>query len=171
MPRCDHHSLGARVRLAVAGVALVAGSAAAPAQAPERRDGAWRIVGDPVAGWHFFGPVRASVSGALGVGTGDLSIPAPGSRFVLAIAEPGLRGGRLSLAYVQWGGFNGGLVARATALRFWGGTPHRTFYGAELQYVVSVLPLGVRVGAFRPAPGMAERPRGVLWLADLSVMY
>lgn len=171
MRKRDVRPLGTRAGLGLVAALLGATAGLAGAQQREPVDGAWRVVGDPVAGWHFFGPVRASVSAVLGVGTGDLAVPAPGSRFVLAIAEPGLRGGRLSLAYAQWGGFNGGLVARATALRFWGGAAHRTYAGAELQYVVSVLPLGIRVGAFRPASGASDRPRGVLWLADLSVMY
>jgi hypothetical protein len=53
-------------------------------------------------------------------------------------------------------------------LRFW--TGNRTYIGGEAQWVISVLPLGVRVGAFRPTsdtPGA----RKTLWLADLSVMY
>lgn len=164
-------SLGVVGRWAAAALLLVAAAeSVAGAQAPGPEQGAWRLVGAPVAGWHFLGPVRASVSAVLGAGTGELAIPAPGSRFVLAIAEPGLRGGRLSLAYSQWGGFTGGVVARATVLRFWAGAPHRTYHGVEAQWVISVLPLGIRVGAFRPAERTGDGRR-VLWMADLSLMY
>lgn len=167
----ERGALGAARRGLAAAAFLAAGAMPCGAQASEPEQGEWRLVGAPLAGWHFFGPVRVSVAAVLGLGTGDLAVPAPGSRFVLAVAEPGLRGGRLSLAYSQWGGFTGGVVARATALRFWAGAPARTYYGAEGQYVISVLPLGIRVGAFRPAERALDGTRRILWLADLSLMY
>jgi len=46
----------------------------------------------------------------------------------------------------------------------------RTYLGGEFQYVVSVLPIGIRIGAFKPTtdtPGAKK----TLWLADLSLMY
>lgn len=154
--------------LALGGVMAMTAPAAAQAAIP---DGKWRVVASPVAGWHFFGPVRASVTAVVGVGTGELAIPAPGSRFLLLVAEPGLRGGRVSLAGVQWGRWVGGLVARGTLLRFWAGAPHRTYVGGELQWIVSVLPLGVRIGGFRPQRADASGARQTLWMADLSIMY
>lgn len=152
-------------------VLLLAVSAAGrtAAQAP-RPVGTWRPVANPLAGWHALGPVLLSVTAVAGLGTGDLDVPEPGTHFILAAAEPGIRAGRASLVYAHWMGFKGGLLLRATGLRFWKGTPDRTYLGAEAQFIISVLPLGVRVGAFRPTadtPG----PRKVLWLADLSVMY
>lgn len=159
----------AQVLLAVLGALA---TTRVPAGAQEAiADGTWRFVAAPVAGWHFFGPVRASVTALIGAGTGDLSIPAPGSKFLLLIAEPGLRGGRASLAGALWGRWSGGLVARGSVLRFWGGAPHRTYVGGELQWIVSVLPLGVRVGAFRPQRADASGARRTLWMADLSIMY
>jgi len=111
-----------------------------------------------------------SVTAVAGFGTGDLTTPEPGSNFLLAALEPGIYGGRASLILAHWWGFEGGLVARGSALRFWRGTPRRTYLGAELQWVISLLPVGIRVGAFRPTHDVSG-PRKILWLADLSLMY
>ena len=130
--------------------------------------GAWRPVANPLAGWHALGPVLLSVTAVAGFGTGDLNVPEPRTTFVFAAVEPGIHAGRISLAAAHWLRWEGGGILRATALRFWSGK--RTYIGGEAQWVISVLPLGVRVGAFRPTtdtPG----PRKTLWLADLSVMY
>ena len=130
--------------------------------------GAWRPVANPVAGWHALGPVLLSVTAVAGFGTGDLNVPEPRTTFLLAAVEPGIYGGRISLVAAHWLRWEGGGILRATALRFWSGD--RTYLGGEAQWVISVLPLGIRVGAFRPTrdtPG----PRKTLWLADLSVMY
>ncbi len=141
----------------------------AGAQQP-RAAGAWRPVADPVAGWHALGPVLLSVTAVAGFGTGDLNVPEPRSTFVLAAIEPGIFAGRASLIYAHWLRWEGGAVLRATALRFWEGSPKRTYFGGEAQWVISVLPLGIRVGAFRPTSA-TPGPRKTLWLADLSVMY
>jgi hypothetical protein len=130
--------------------------------------GAWRPVANPLAGWHALGPVLLSVTAVAGFGTGDLNTPEPRTTFVFAAVEPGIHAGRVSLAAAHWLRWEGGGIIRATALRFW--TGNRTYIGGEAQWVISVLPLGVRVGAFRPTsdtPGA----RKTLWLADLSVMY
>lgn len=135
---------------------------------PAKPVGAWRPVANPLAGWHALGPVLLSVTAVAGFGTGDLNVPEPRTTFVLAAVEPGIYAGRASLAVAHWLRWEGGGILRATALRFWSG--NRTYLGGEAQWVISVLPLGVRVGAFRPTkdtPG----PRKTLWLADLSVMY
>ena len=161
--------LGKLTGRGVAGLALLAALSRGVA-GQEAPVGTWRAVSNPLAGWHFLGPVMASVSATAGVGTGNLNIPEPGSRFVLAIAEPWIGGGRLSLAYAHWLGFQGGVIARATALRYWSGPPDRSYYGAEAQFVISVLPIGVRIGGFRPTNDRAG-PRKTLWLADLSLMY
>jgi hypothetical protein len=125
-------------------------------------------VANPLAGWHALGPVLLSVTAVAGFGTGSLNIPEPRSMFVLGALEPGIHAGRASLVFAYWLRWEGGAVLRASALRFWSGD--RTYLGGEAQWVISVLPIGVRVGAFRPTrdtPG----PRKTLWLADLSVMY
>jgi hypothetical protein len=147
---------------------LVLGRAALGQQAA-KPDGVWRPVGDPIAGWHALGPVLLSVTAVAGFGTGDLNIPAPGSTFVLAAVEPGIQAGRLSLLFAKWLRWEGGGILRATALRFWSGSPTRTYLGAEAQWIISVLPLGIRVGAFKPT-GETQGTK-TLWLADLSVMY
>ena len=131
--------------------------------------GAWRPVANPLAGWHALGPVLLSVTAVAGFGTGNLNVPEPRTTFILAAVEPGIHAGRASLAVAHWLRFEGGAVLRATALRFWSGTPRRTYVGGEAQWVISVLPIGIRVGAFRPT-GDTAGPRKTLWLADLSVM-
>ena len=156
----------ARVATLAAGCLVLAGSAAA--QEPSRPVGAWRPVADPLAGWHAIGPVLLSVTAVVGFGTGTLDIPEPNTSFVLLAAEPGIHGGRASLIFARWFRFEGAAIVRATALRFWTGS--RSYFGGEAQYVISVLPIGIRVGAFRPTSG-TPGPRKTLWLADLSVMY
>ena len=143
-------------------------TASAAAQVPERPVGTWRPVANPLAGWHALGPVLLSVTGVAGFGTGTLNIPEPNTSFVLAAVEPGIHAGRASLIYARWFRFEGAAIVRATALRFWSGS--RTYFGGEAQYVISVLPIGIRVGAFRPTAG-TPGPRKTLWLADLSIMY
>jgi len=143
---------------------------AAPAHAQQAKPvGAWRPVANPIAGWHALGPVLLSVSAVAGFGTGTLSVPEPGTTFVLAAIEPGIHGGRASLAVAHWLSFAGGGILRATALRFWSGSPERTYLGIEGQWVISVLPIGLRVGAFKPTGD--TQGQKTLWLADLSVMY
>lgn len=155
-------------RLATLAAGYVILTVSAGAQAPSRPVGTWRPVANPLAGWHALGPVLLSVTGVVGFGTGDLRIPEPNTSFVLLAAEPGIHGGRASLVFARWFRFEGAAVVRATALRFWSGS--RSYFGGEAQYVISVLPIGVRVGAFRPTSG-TPGPRKTLWLADLSVMY
>lgn len=149
--------------------AALAMSAPAGAQAP-RAVGSWRPVADPTAGWHALGPVLFSVTAVAGFGTGDVQIPEPGTNFLMVGVEPGIRAGRASLIYAHWWGFQGGLIARGSWLQFWSGDPKRTYVGGEIEWVISILPIGVRVGAFRPTNDDAG-PRKTLWLADLSVMY
>lgn len=157
--------------VATASVALaIASSEPARAQRPSRAVGEWRPVADATAGWHAFGPVMLSITAVAGFGTGDLTYPEPGTNFFLLAAEPGIRGGRASVAWAHWMGFQGGVITRATVLRLWSDEPGRIWVGAELQLVISVLPVGVRIGAFRPTNEDAGA-RKTIWLADLSVMY
>src|SRR5688572_26919313 len=86
-----------RGRLVFAALALLVIGRASAAQQTAKPDGAWRPVADPIAGWHALGPVLLSVTAVAGFGTGDLNVPAPGSKFVLAAVEPGIQAGRLSL--------------------------------------------------------------------------
>ena len=123
--RCDEHWRSALAALAC--LLLVA-----PVNAQQARPvGAWRPVANPIAGWHALGPVLLSVTAVAGFGTGDLNVPEPGSTFVLAAIEPGIHGGRVSLALAHWLRFEGGGILRATALRFWSGSPTRTYLGVE----------------------------------------
>lgn len=159
-------SIPARLAAVASGCVLLAASAGAQS----RPVGAWRPVANPLAGWHALGPVLLSVTAVAGLGTGDLNIPEPGTNFILLAVEPGVYAGRASLVLARWFRFEGGAVLRASALRFWSGSPKRAYLGGEAQWVISVLPIGIRVGAFKPT-GTTAGPRKILWLADLSVMY
>jgi hypothetical protein len=153
--------------LAIATCALLSTAVEGAAQ-QAKPVGAWRPVANPLAGWHALGPVLLSVTAIAGFGTGDLNTPEPRTTFVFGALEPGIHAGRISLGAAHWLRWEGGGIIRATALRFW--TGNRTYIGGEAQWVISVLPLGIRVGVFRPTndtPG----PRKTLWLADMSVMY
>jgi hypothetical protein len=66
-------------------------------------------------------------------------------------------------------GLKGGFVGRGTFLRLWDRPPYLNYAGAELQWIISVIPLGVRVGAFRPVSGTGVRR--LWWMMDMSVMY
>ena len=158
-----------RGRLVFAALAFLVMGRVVEAQQAAKPDGAWRPVADPIGGWHALGPVLLSVTAVAGFGTGDLNVPAPGSTFFLAAVEPGIQAGRLSLLAAYWLGWEGGGILRATALRFWSGSPTRTYLGVEASYIISVLPIGIRVGAFKPT-GETQGTK-TLWLADLSVMY
>lgn len=112
-------------------------------------------------GWHMGGPVRASLAGGL------LFQPrqADDSRGVLALVEPGLRGGRISLGYeVAFGSLGTFVSGRASVLRTWKVTTPRTYTGVELQ-LLPLFAMGGRLGAFVPTAG----PRRVLWIADVSL--
>jgi hypothetical protein len=161
------------MRLNVARLLFVASACFLMATSSEaqraRPVGAWRPVANPLAGYHALGPVLLSVTAVAGFGTGNLNEPEPRTTFVLAALEPGIFAGRASLIFAHWLSFEGGGILRATYLRFWD-SPTREYFGGEAQWVISVLPIGLRVGAFKPTAA-TDGSRKVLWLADLSVMY
>jgi hypothetical protein len=119
----------------------------------------------PVFGVHVAGPVSPSV--AVGVWVGD-DPRHDQSGGAIALVEPGLHGGRLSLgyAYALRGGFGSFVTARASLLRTWRveGGP-RNYAGIETQ-VLPLLAIGPRLGAFIPIDG---GPRKVLWLLDVGI--
>jgi hypothetical protein len=149
--------------LLIAGL-LIFAKENARAQRQPPPDGVWRIVADPFAGLHFFGPTRLSLTSFVGVGNGNPDTPAVDSKFFLLMAEPGWGASRVSLAYVRWMGLRGALLFRATALRYW---DNRKAAGGEVQWIVSILPLGARLGLFRSL----GRERHDYLVADLALMY
>jgi hypothetical protein len=119
----------------------------------------------PFLGMHFGGPVRASLAG--GIGVRSLS-PGEPVRFFL-VAEPGLRGGRLSLVTgTSVGELASAWTIRGSYLQLWGGAPHRKYGGAELQ-IIPIFGLGGRVGAFKPL-GTIKTDRKILIIADFSFL-
>ena len=117
----------------------------------------------PVGGIHVGGPVRASL--ALGVlwvrdTAGDRA------HGPLVMAEPGLRGHRLSVGYLMSRGTLGQFAAvHASGLGLRGGDSWRQFAGVDVQ-VQPAFATGVRVGAFLPV-GSAPSRR-VMWIADVA---
>jgi hypothetical protein len=113
-------------------------------------------------GLHVGGPVRASI--ALGVLLGGGASDArSGQMFVLA--EPGLRGHRLSAGYLRLSGNVGTFYGlRGTVLQLRGDEPARRYVGAEA-HVTPLFAIGARLGAFTPVGASADRP--FMWIADV----
>lgn len=117
----------------------------------------------PVFGVHVAGPVRASAAVGVWIGPDPRRDDASGA---VALVEPGLHGGRVSLGYaLALRGLGSFATARASALRTWRvvGGP-RTYTGIEVQ-LLPIVAIGPRLGAFVPAD---RGPRRVLWLLDFG---
>jgi len=101
-------------------------------------------------GIHIGGPIRASV----GLGAGRrlrCSADDACSRETIGFvsAEPGLRGGRVSLgAGLRWGGLATSATARATFLQRWGSSSDERYLGFEIGAAPVAL-VGFRLGGFR----------------------
>jgi hypothetical protein len=165
-------SATAVVRALVFASALAASTASAqepqpsaPAQSPEA-GGPWYV--GPL-GIHLGGPIRASVG--LGAGrrlacSADLSCNRETIGFVSA--EPGLRGGRLSLgAGMRWGGLATAATARGTFLQRWGSSSDERYLGLELSAHPVAL-IGFRLGAFRPLSSSIAGSN-ILWMGNFSI--
>ena len=122
----------------------------------------WRLKLLPIAGLHVGGPVRASITSGIGLVSRVPGEPIRAFVFV----EPGLRGGRLSVATgSSVGSLATAWTARASMLQLWAGAPHKRYVGLELQ-LIPALGIGGRVGAFRPLTGS----RKILWIGDVSLL-
>jgi hypothetical protein len=87
------------------------------------------------------------------------------NRALLALVEPGTRGGRLSLGYGgALGNLAGGWVLRGTFLQHWSSS-HERYGGIELS-VLPILAAGIRVGAFLPALNGRVR-----WTTDFELAF
>ena len=119
----------------------------------------------PVFGLHAAGPVQASA--AVGVWLGSRHPRREDASGVIAVVEPGLRGGRASLGYAYaLSGLGAFVTGRATALRTWRvSTGPRTYGGVEVQ-LLPVLAIGPRLSAFVPVD---RRPHRVLWMLDVGI--
>lgn len=149
---CQRMLIARSSRAALTGLALVF-HWAAPAQAQHL-----------VGGLHFGGPVRASLAAGVELRFGDSQSAEHG---VFLVAEPGLRGDRLSAGVVSLIGDLATLASlRGSVLQIRDTEPTRRYAGVELQFAPLFM-LGARVGAFTPfgsPPG-----RSFMWLADVSL--
>ena len=102
-----------------------------PAARPRRRGAAganpW-VPGvpslNPIAGWHALGPVLLSVTAVAGFGTGDAQRTGTGNApSSWRRSNPASTAAALSLLLAHWLRCEGGGILRATALRFWSGSP------------------------------------------------
>jgi hypothetical protein len=119
----------------------------------------------PVFGVHGAGPIRASL--AAGVWIGEHHPRHDEASGVIAVVEPGLRGGRASVGYAySLSGLGSFVTARASVLRTWRmPTSPRTYAGVEVQ-LLPLFAVGARLSAFLPAD---RNPRRVLWLLDAGI--
>ncbi len=113
-------------------------------------------------GAHFGGPVRASLAlGAVWIETTRGYGHGP-----MLIAEPGIRGHRLSAGYL----ISRGQLASYASVRSTGlalkGDEWRQYAGLDVQ-VQPLFAFGGRIGAFVPLKSAASRR--LLWIADVSL--
>lgn len=163
----------ARLRALVIASVLVASTVEAQetqptraAESPEKSEGPWYV--GPL-GIHIGGPIRASVG--LGAGRRLTCSADPACNretFLFTSAEPGLRGGRLSLGYgMRRGGFATAATARGTFLQRWGKSSDARYLGIEMSAHAVAL-IGVRIGAFR-ALNRDSVTSDILWMGNFSI--
>ena len=159
--------------IAVGGAALVVPRSQAHAQrcptcAPE--DTARRTHVSPALGIHVGMPQKASVALGIVVGEEWQQDAHDHSRNIAVFAEPGLSGGRASVAYVDkgYGSFGSGFGLAATALRTWkdpwGAKENVTYAGGEV-ILWPILFIGPRIGLFRSVAGTVGSKK---WLVSID---
>jgi len=141
-----------RFRLTLAAL-FVAGATSLRAQrAPN--DTATRFHVLPALGVQFGSPQKVSAALGIVVGEDFVSEGRDHSRNIALFAEPGLAGGRASLAYVShgYGSFGSGFGLAATVLRTWKNPwqidPDQTYVGGEV-LLWPILFVGPRIGLLR----------------------
>jgi hypothetical protein len=133
----------------------------APGASPE--DTIVRTHFAPAIGFHFGSPQKASA--ALGVVRGETwqRGGTDHSRLFALFAEPGLSGGRASLAFLDYGhgNFGSGVGIAATALRTWKdpwtANENMTYGGVEV-LLWPIVFVGPRIGMFRSISGTTTKP-------------
>jgi hypothetical protein len=112
----------------------------------------------PALGIHVGTPQKASVALGVVVGEDWQENAHDHSRNIAIFAEPGLSGGRASIAYVDhgYGSFGSGFGIAGTALRTWkdpwGAKDNATYAGGEL-ILWPIVFIGPRIGVFRSIAG------------------
>jgi hypothetical protein len=151
---------------------LIAGAATAHAQTT-RGDSTTRFHVLPALGLQVGSPQRASAALGIVVGVDFLRDGRDHSRNVALFAEPGLDGGRASLAYVShgYGSFGSGFGVAATALRTWNEPwqldANQTYVGGEV-LLWPILFVGPRVGLLRNVSSV-ETSRHWFWSFSLGI--
>ena len=160
-----------RRRLALATLLIAAGTALQAQRAPN--DTATRFHVLPALGVHVGSPQKASAALGIVVGEDFVRDGRDHSRNIALFAEPGLGGGRASLAYVShgYGSFGSGFGVAATALRTWKEPwqldPDQTYVGGEV-LLWPILFVGPRVGLLRNVSSV-ETSRHWFWSFSFGI--
>ena len=124
----------------------------------------------PALGLHVGTPQKASIALGVVVGEDWQQDKRDHSRNIAIFAEPGLSGGRASIAYVDhgFGSFGSGFGVAGTVLRTWKdpwtARENATYAGGEI-IVWPIVFLGPRVGLFR---SIAGNPTSKKWFVSLD---
>jgi hypothetical protein len=112
----------------------------------------------PAIGIHAGTPQKVSAAIGVGLGVEWQKNGRDHSRNVALFAEPGLSGGRASLAYVDNGKFGSGYGIAATVLRTWKEPltvkSNMTYVGGDI-LLWPIVFMGPRIGVFRRVAGDA----------------
>jgi hypothetical protein len=125
----------------------------------------------PALGLHVGAPQKASAALGIVIGQTWQENGHDQSRNLALFAEPGLSGGRGTLAYVNHGSFGSGFGIGASVLRTWKEPwtvkPNMTYVGGEI-LVWPIVFVGPRLGVFRRVAGDATAKQWFLSL-DLGI--
>jgi hypothetical protein len=123
----------------------------------------------PAIGIHAGTPQKLSAAIGVGLGVEWQKNGHDHSRNVALFAEPGLSGGRASLAYVDNGKFGSGFGVAATVLRTWKEPltvkPNMTYAGGDI-LLWPIVFMGPRIGVFRRIAGDATSRK---WFVSLDL--
>jgi hypothetical protein len=151
---------------------LIAATASARAQ-ETRNDTTTRFHVLPAAGLQVGTPQKVSAALGIVVGEDFVRDGRDHSRNLALFAEPGLGGGRASLAYVShgYGSFGSGFGVAATMLRTWREPwqlePNQTYVGGEV-LLWPILFVGPRIGLLRNVSAV-ETSRHWFWSLGFGV--
>jgi hypothetical protein len=122
----------------------------------------------PALGIHAGTPQKVSAAVGIGLGVEWQKNGHDHSRNVALFAEPGLSGGRASLAYVDNGKFGSGFGVAATVLRTWKEPltvkENMTYAGGDI-LLWPIVFMGPRIGVFRRIAGDATSKK---WFVSLD---
>jgi hypothetical protein len=146
------------VRALIAALIALAATGVRAAQAQAKEDTVPRLHVLPALGLRVGTPQKASAAFGVVVGQDWQQNGRDHSRNVALFAEPGISGGRASVAYVYhgYGGFGSGLGVAASVLRTWKDPwtvrQNQSYVGGEV-ILWPIVFVGPRVGLFRNISG------------------